>query len=370
MLHKNEKNHVPSAHRETYSSRGLAMGFVGCPPAARTLRPHQLDLLRRTVANDCTSEEFDLFIEAASHYGLDPFRGQILPLVFSKDRLEKRRLVIVVGLAGQRIIAQRCGNYRPASTPTKFRYDKRRIGPTNPLGLVSAQITLFQQDNLGSWFPVVGEAFWDELAPIRDEWAENQESGRWERTGRQILAGGEGERGSVSPGWHRMPRLMLQKCATMQALRAGWPEAVAGLYAEEEMDKPKILDLMASEIVEREREERRLHAIAGKDAITVCWGEWGLENVPLGQFADRVLAWIEAPGRTAEEISNWKDANRDPLRLFWAKAPSDALALKKVLETKSQSAPDASVSLAQRAGGLATPTTKNRSLHAAEGLGA
>src|SRR6185295_18046875 len=144
--------------------------------SAGTLRPHQLDLLRRTVAKDCTREEFDLFIEAAIQYGLDPFQRQIMPLVFSKDRPEKRRMVIVVGIDGQRLIAQRCGNYRPASQPTEFRYDRRRKRPTNPLGLVLARVTLFQQDDLGAWFPVVGEAYWDELAPTRDEWEENQET--------------------------------------------------------------------------------------------------------------------------------------------------------------------------------------------------
>ncbi len=43
------------------------------------LRPHQLDLIRRTLARDCTREEFDLFIETAERYGLDPFRRQIMP---------------------------------------------------------------------------------------------------------------------------------------------------------------------------------------------------------------------------------------------------------------------------------------------------
>src|SRR4029079_17584994 len=135
--------------------------------------------------------------------------------------------------------------------------------------------------------------------------------------------------------WHRMPRLMLQKCATMQALRAGWPNAFGGLYAEEEIDRPRTLDRTASEIVEHQREERRLSAIGGKDALTVSWGDWALENVPLGQFADRVVAWVTTPGRTPAEVSHWPDANRDPLRQFWAKVPSDALELKKVIEANS-----------------------------------
>ncbi len=137
-----------------------------------------------------------------------------------------------------------------------------------------------------------------------------------------------------------MPRLMLAKCATMQALRAGWPDQFGGLYVEEEMDRAKVIDLMASEAADRAREESRLIAIAGKDAITVSFGDWALENVPLGQFADRVLAWIETPGRTPSEVRHWAEANRDPLRTFWAKSPSDALELKKVIEAKSKEPAD------------------------------
>ena len=68
---------------------------------APQLRPHQLDLIRRTIAQDCSRAEFDLFIETAQRYGLDPFRRQIMPLVFSKDRPDKRRMVIIVGIDGQ-----------------------------------------------------------------------------------------------------------------------------------------------------------------------------------------------------------------------------------------------------------------------------
>ena len=290
------------------------------------LRPHQLDLIRRTIAGECTNEEFDLFIEAAERYGLDPFRRQIMPLVFGKGS-DRRRMVIVIGIDGQRMIAQRCGNYRPASEPTKFVENRRRRGPTNPLGLVLARVTLFQQDRGGEWFPVVGEAHWEEFAPIKDEWQEDIEKSVWRKTGNQVL--------EESGKWRKMPRLMLSKCATMQALRAGWPDQFSGLYAEEEMDRARLEDITASERVERERADQRLIAVAGKDAITVAWGDWALENVPIGQFADRALAWINAPGRTPEEVRHWAEANRDPLRLFWAKSPSDALELKKVIEARS-----------------------------------
>ena len=122
----------------------------------------------------------------------------------------------------------------------------------------------------------------------------------------------------------------------MQALRAGWPAQYGGIYAEEEMDRARVLDLAASELVELERERKRLTASAGKDAITVSFGDWSLENVPLKEFSDRVLAWIEAPGRTAREVSDWAEANREALRLFWAASPAEALELKKAIEANSK----------------------------------
>jgi len=121
----------------------------------------------------------------------------------------------------------------------------------------------------------------------------------------------------------------------MQALRAGWPAEFGGLYAEEEMDRAKLLDVAASEIADRAQEAIRLRAIVGRDLITVSFGDWGLENVPVSQFAERVLAWIEAPGREPEEVRNWAEANRDPLWIFWAKSPVEALALKKAIEVRS-----------------------------------
>lgn len=130
-----------------------------------------------------------------------------------------------------------------------------------------------------------------------------------------------------------MPRLMIAKCAEMQALRAGWPEQFTGLYDEAEMDRAKVLDLSATEIVEHDRQESRLRAVGAKDAITVTWGDnWTLENVPLGQFTDRALEFVK--NEPAEKVAKWRDANREPLREFWARNPGDALEVKKALEAK------------------------------------
>lgn len=291
---------------------------------ALDLRPNQIALVKQTIAKDCNEAEFNLFMEAAKSYGLDPFRKQVLPLVFNKSDEKKRRMSIVVSRDGLRVIAQRCKNYRPASEPAQLTFDEALKGPTNPKGIVSATVRLWQQDSRGEWFPVIGEAHWDEFAPIVDEWAYDQGEGKRKPTGKKVL--------DQSGNWARMPIVMITKCAEAQALRAGWPDVFGGIYAEEEMDQAIAAD--ASEIVRREEERNRLQRIGALDAITVTFGDnWKLEQVPVGQFYDRCSEFV----RESEpaEVHRWEVANQEPLRQFWARAPSDALELKKVIEKKT-----------------------------------
>lgn len=306
------------------------------------LSPKQVALVKTTVAKDCNNEEFNLFMEVARAKGLDPFLGQIIPMVFSKDDAAKRKMTIIITRDGQRVIAQRCGDYRPASKPTLYDVDKAQVSPTNPLGIISATVFLWKRDpKTGEWFEVVGQAYWDEFAPIKRKAAGGY---KWEDTGetwpdsgkpkkKKVPIGEETEVLDDSGNWCRMPRLMIEKCAQMQALRAGWPEEFTGAYEEAEMDRAKVLDLTATEIVEREQEEHRLKAVGAQNSITVTWGDnWTLENVPLGQFADRAMEFIKS--ETPEKVAKWQDANREPLREFWARAPGDAAHLKKAIEAK------------------------------------
>jgi phage recombination protein Bet len=290
----------------------------------------QLALVRSTIAKDCNDDEFSLFAEVARGKGLDPFLGQIIPMVFNKDKPEKRKLTIIVTRDGQRVIAQRCGDYRPASKPTVYEIDKDLISETNPQGIVSATVYLWKKDMAANeWYEVVGQAFWSEMSPVVDEWVYDKEEGKRKPSGKKIL--------DSSGNWCRMPRLMIEKCAQMQALRAGWPEEFTGTYDEAEMDRAKVLDLSATEIVEQERQDNRMRAIGGKDSITVWWGEeFALENVPDGQFADRVAEHVKSihPGKVAK----WQDANRAGLQMFWARHPGDALALKKMIEAAAAKA--------------------------------
>ena len=294
------------------------------------LSPRQIALVKQTVARDCNPDEFNLFMEAARSYRLDPFRKQIMPLVFGKNARDqsKRRMSIVVSRDGLRVVAQRCRNYRPASEKAEWEIDPSLVGPLNPKGLVSCTVYLWQQDSRGDWFKVKGEAEWDEFAPVTEEWGED-EQGRRRPTGNKTL--------DTSGNWAKMPKVMLEKCAEAQALRAGWPDEFGGIYAEEELDRAKLIDLTATEIVEAEAEEHRLKAIGAANAITMTWGDgWALEHVPVGQLGDRAAEYIR--DNDPATVQRWADANRVGLNEFWAKAPSDALAIKQLIEAKTAKA--------------------------------
>lgn len=303
--------------------------------------PRQVALIKNTVAKDCNPEEFSLFVEVAHGKGLDPFLGQIIPMVFSKNDPKKRKMTIIITRDGQRVIAQRCGDYRAASKPPSYEIDPALRSDTNSLGLVSATVYLWKQDQLTKeWHEIAGQAYWDEFAPISYpahayDWVDTGET--WEDSGKpkkvRKLKDGAKPVLEDSGNWVKQPRLMLAKCAEMQALRAGWPAQFAGLYDDAEMTKAAVADRDANEIAEAEFEEQRLKRIGAADAIPVTWGDgWALEMVPVGQFADRAAEYIEQTDH--ETLAKWADANKVGLNQFWARSPSDALAVKKLLEAK------------------------------------
>jgi len=288
----------------------------------------QLAVIKSTVAKDASPAEFNLFLEACKSYGLDPFRKQIFLLIYNKDKPDKRKHSIIVSRDGLRVMAHRCRDYRPATEPAQIVYDDAAKGPTNPKGIISATVKLWKQDNRGEWYPVAGEAYWDEFAPLADEWGEDKETGRRAPTGKKTL--------DASGQWAKMPIVMLTKCAESQALRAGWPETFGGVYSEEEMDRLAAA-ASASDALEEYQKAEREAKVGGRGLLMVFDDTMKLEKVPIGSVADRVMAFIQA----SEPIEAYKFnvRNQEALREFWAENPSDALELKKAFEAKERQLP-------------------------------
>lgn len=293
-------------------------------------RPAQIQLIQR-MNPDCNSVEFDQFMHVAAQLGLDPLRKQIYAFVFNKDKPDRRRMSIVVGIDGFRSVAKRSGEYRPDNRAPRFTYDPAIANEaTNPLGIVCAEVSVFQHSH-GDWHEVTAVAYWDEFAPIVEggKWT-NGEDGR-----RFFKKDGTMQLDPNKENWRKMPRVMLAKCAEAQAIRRAWPEDLSAIYVDEELDRAKTLDLTASEIVEKANVETRLAMIGGAEAILFDMGD-GLERIPLGKAADMILERFRSMKH--HEILQWKNANRVPLQEFWARNKTDALALKKELELIEQEA--------------------------------
>lgn len=292
------------------------------PERSREYTPAQMNLIRRTVANDCNTDEFDLFVEVCRRVGLDPFRRQIYAIVYSKDNAKKRKMSIVTGIDGFRAVAARCGDYRPDSDEAVIVTDPElRDAATNPHGIEKAIYTAYKRDLNGEWFPVKASAYWDEFAPITDEWGENEE-GKWKPTGKQSIA--------ATSNWRKMGRVMIVKCAEAQALRKGWPEDLSGIYSDEEMARTSV-ESSATEIAEQYQEEERLKRVGGKNALPFVWGERGLEMVPAGMVADRIIGHVKAL-ETAQDVETFMGTNRAGLQQYWAVNPSEALEVKQEIE--------------------------------------
>lgn len=293
-----------------------------------TFTGQQLEIIKSTVAKDTNATEFNLFMEACKAYGLDPFRKQIHAVVYSKDSPDRRKMTIIVSRDGLRVLASRSGDYRPASEPAHLYTDDAAKGPTNPKGILSATVRLWKQDRRGDWFPVIGEAHWDEFAPVTDEWAYDQAEGKRKPTGNKVL--------DASGNWAKMPIVMITKCAESQALRAGWPETFGGLYAEEEADRISVQSSASDAMAEYQRQEREKR-VGGKGLMMVFDDTGRLEKIPLGQVMDRCLAFV----RDAEplDVHAFRIRNEIALREFWAETPHDALDLKKAIEAKERLLP-------------------------------
>jgi len=299
--------------------------------------PSQLDLIKRTVAKDLNHVEFDMYIAVCRRVGLDPFRKQIYANVYNRDKPDKRQVVFITSVDGFRAVAARNRNYRPDEEEPEITYEEAAKGPDNPRGIVKAVVTVWKMDESGHWSPIKGVARWEEFAPVKEGGSWEDTGSVWEDTGKPKKAFKPDGTFVLDPDakfWRKMPAHMLAKCAEVQALRKGWPEDLSGIYAPEEMAQADYEERSASEVVEQERENQRLARIGAANSVPfVMEAGQPIEQVPLGQLADKCMAFIEGAEHDLE-IEAWAERNRIGLQEFWARAPSDALEVKKAMEAK------------------------------------
>lgn len=172
----------------------------------------EIDLIKRTIAKGATDDELKLFLYQCERTGLNPLAKQIY---FQKRRSRgEDTLVILTGIDGYRLIADRTGQYAGNDDPVFDDED-------NP---GKATVTVYKM-----------------VGGVRCAYTA---SARWA----QYYPGDQ-----LGFMWRKMPHLMLGKCAEALALRKAFPAELSGVHVKEEMEQ-------AARDDEREEQREDLHA--------------------------------------------------------------------------------------------------------------
>jgi phage recombination protein Bet len=288
---------------------------------------HQLGLMKRTVARTLNDDEFNVFIEIAKSLCLNPLQRQIYAIVTSPNNADKRSVAYITGIDGMRSVASRHRDYRPDDQAFVLETDETEVSPANPKGIVRAVVKCFKQDpQTRLWDAVVGVAYWDEFAPIKDM--------KWDDGARKMVPCDPvlDTRGQ----WGKMPRLMLAKCAEAQALRKGWPEGLSAVYSEEEFPGVTVEGTATEVLAAGERADRE-RKLGGGNKLPIQWRQNGpIVFVPMGEVFDAVQKWIAGEGDGGEPdkdtVSWFRSINTHALKQFWANDPGAALEVRRQLD--------------------------------------
>jgi phage recombination protein Bet len=178
--------------------------------STREFSRKEVELLKRTIAQDATDTELSMFIQNCKRYGLDPFTGQIHAVKRWDSSAGREVMSVQVGIDGFRLIADRTGKW----TGTKGPYWCDKDGEWTDVWLKDTNPAAAKVGVLRSDFsePRWGIARWDAYVATK-------------------------KGGDPTFMWRKMPAHMLAKCAEALALRSAFPNDLSGLYTDAEMDQ-------------------------------------------------------------------------------------------------------------------------------------
>lgn len=338
----------------------------------------EIGMMRRNLAPDATAGEFEMYLGYCQAKGLDPMKGDAILVVYGKDRKDKRKATIITTQGGYRTIAARCGGYHPAKpADTVWTYTEMHLArqellnaavkqlketldrpaylervnaintamppdPQNPFGLLECRTVIYKNG-----VPCEGIAFWSDFAPLKPDDACYE----WVGTGETYAdSGKEKRRKRIKPGinpldhlvldtsgqWGSASRNMLEKCASVKCLKAGFPDHFDDRYqTEETMARTAAEYRTFSELADIDEQERRQKAIGQNSKEEYQWSDLqGNDGIyPADKFGDAVLRTVRAC-QYYEDVERLKSLrlNTEYFRRFWAAHKNDGLDINIEIE--------------------------------------
>ncbi len=266
----------------------------------------RIEKVRQIVAPDLDEQELVFFLEYCKRTGLDPVTRQI----YAQKRRSKNakgewdaKLTIGTSIDGQRLIAQRTGQYAGQVGPLWCGSDKKWTDvwiESDPPQ--AAKVGVLRHDFKE---PVYGVATLESYCQRTKE-------------------------GDPTSMWRKMPDVMLAKCAEALALRKAFPNELSGIYEETEMQQadshaiPVASRQVAQPRVEQKGPEASQSSVASPSRKAAAPPDTSPPQESGLKPSDADIAMLEE--QTKKHA--WKNAQViDFIRLKWAKASPRTLDL-------------------------------------------